>query len=122
MQIDLEKTQGNVIRSYAPGELRINDLVFHESVILTTTEIHTAWAPNDITKLCIADFEFALAQNPEVILFGTGETQYFPPPALIADVMNRGIGFEFMDTGAACRTYNVLASEQRRVVAALMLG
>jgi len=122
MQLDLEKPQGNVIRSYAPGELRVNELVLHEPVIVTATEIYTAWAPNRIEDLTITDFEIALTQNPELILFGTGRTQRFPPPVLAPAIMRRGIGFEFMDTAAACRTYTVLVSEQRQVVAALLLS
>jgi uncharacterized protein len=121
MQLDLEKPDGNIIRSYSPGELRVNDRLLSEPVILTATEIHTAWSPPPINDLSIADFEIALAQNPELILFGTGSAPHFPPPALVTAIMKLGIGFEFMDTAAACRTYNVLASENRRVVAALLL-
>ena len=63
----------------------------------------------------------ALALEPEVILLGTGESQAFPPGRRMTDIMRRGIGLEIMTTGAACRTYNVLMAEQRRVVAALIL-
>ena len=121
MQLDLEKPDGNLIRSYTPGELRINDRSFNESVIVTAAEIFSPWSPPAIEDLSPADFEVALAQNPELILFGTGPAQLFPPPSLITAIMKQGIGFESMDTAAACRTYNVLAAEQRRVAAALLI-
>ena len=122
MQLDLEKPDGNIIRSYSPGELRVNNLLLHDPVILTVNEIHTAWAPSPIRDLSLGDFEIALTKNPELILFGTGPAQHFPPPAVVTAIMKRGIGFEFMDTAAACRTFNVLASEHRQVVAALLLA
>ena len=70
-------------------------------------------------RLCIAR---ALAVDPEVLLLGTGARQIFAPPEFGARFLRKGIGFEVMDTGAACRTYNVLAGEQRRVVAVLLAG
>jgi uncharacterized protein len=64
----------------------------------------------------------AIELAPEVIVLGTGPNQQFPSPGLIAEVLRMGIGMEVMDTRAACRTYNILASEYRRVVAALLPG
>ena len=60
------------------------------------------------------------ALEPELILVGTGARQIFPAPAFAAQFLRAGIGVEIMDTGAACRTYNVLVAEQRRVVALLL--
>ena len=62
-----------------------------------------------------------LALEPEIVVLGSGTRQRFPELQLLAALLSRGIGCEVMDTGAACRTYNVLASEDRRVVAALLL-
>jgi uncharacterized protein len=59
--------------------------------------------------------------QPEVVLIGTGQRQVFPAPAFGAQFLRAGIGFEVMDTGAACRTFNVLVSEQRLVVALLIV-
>jgi len=61
------------------------------------------------------------ALQPEIVVLGSGPRQRFPEPRLLAAIMTRGIGCEVMDTGAACRTYNVLVSEGRRAVAALLL-
>lgn len=121
MQLDLDKNSGIFIRSFQPGELRVGDVTVNRPVILTPQEIVADWSPPAIEALSITDFGRALAVDPEVILFGTGSTQTFPPTGLITDIMRRGIGFEAMATAAACRTFNVLASEGRRVVAALIV-
>ncbi len=63
----------------------------------------------------------ASAQPPELVLFGSGRRLRFVPPALLRSLLERGIGVETMDTAAACRTYNILAAEGRRVTAALLL-
>jgi len=121
MQLSRDTTDGNFIRSFSPGELRINDVILHDAVILTVHEILTDWSPPDVASLSITHFEPALDRSPEVIIFGSGSRQIFPPAAVTTDIMKHGIGFEVMDTGAACRTFNVLASEYRRVVAALLV-
>ena len=121
MQLNLENSAGIVIRSYSAGELWLGENRLSGPLIVTTSAVHSDWNPGDIETLSIADFEPVLRHDPEVILFGTGPTQLFPPLALISGIMQRGVGFEVMDTGAACRTFNVLNSEGRRVVAALLL-
>lgn len=121
MQLDLEKNSGIYIRSFSPGELRVNDQVINDPVILTPDEIIVDWSPPAIDALSITDFAAALAIAPEVVLFGTGTHQVFPPTTLMTDIMRQGTGFEVMATAAACRTFNVLASEGRRVTAALLI-
>jgi uncharacterized protein len=121
MQLDLEKGSGIVIRSFSEGKLHVNDRIIDRHVILTADEIISDWSPASLDNLSITDFTLALERDPEVIIFGTGLTQRFPRTQLITDIMRQGIGFETMDTAAACRTFNVLAAEQRRVVAALLL-
>ncbi|MGI9341672.1 MAG: Mth938-like domain-containing protein [Gammaproteobacteria bacterium] len=121
MQFNLEAGSGIVIRSYSPGELRVNDRLIGGPVILTQAGEISDWAPPGIAELGLADFATALAAEPEVIVFGSGETHAFPPTALITAIMRSGIGFEAMATAAACRTFNVLAAEGRRVAAALMV-
>lgn len=121
MQLDLEKNSGVFIRSFRPGELRVGDSVIAGPVILTPEDIVNDWRPPAISELSAADFARALDFTPEVILFGTGQAQQFPPIAVIAKILRTGVGFEVMDTAAACRTFNVLAAESRRVVAALLV-
>jgi len=121
MLLNREQGNGNVIRSFSAGELHINDTIYTNHVIVSTDTIIENWLPADIMDLSIADFADAMSTTPELILFGTGTTQTFPPGAMITDILRRGIGFEVMDTNAACRTFNVLAGEYRKVVAALLV-
>ena len=121
MQLDLEKGSGLVIRSFSAGEIHINDQVVTNHIILTAEEIIGEWSPPQIEKLSIDDFGLLIERDPEVILFGTGPVQRFPSVTVTTEIMQQGIGFEVMDTAAACRTFNVLVSEHRRVVAALLV-
>jgi uncharacterized protein len=121
MQLDREQATGNVIRSYAPGSLRVNQQLIEGPVIVSAASLIADWNPAPLEELSIADFQPALDQSPELILFGTGPQQRFPSAHLIAAIMRGGVGFEVMETGAACRTFNVLSGERRRVVAALLL-
>jgi uncharacterized protein len=121
MKLSAESGSGNVIRSFRPGELRLTEQTFDVHVILSATKIIRDWKPAAFSELSIADFEPAIALDPEIILFGTGEQQRFPDNALMTEIMRQGIAFEVMDTAAACRTFNVLVSEFREVVAALLV-
>lgn len=121
MQLDLETGAGNRIQSFTGSGLRINNEVLRNDVIVSAERLIPNWAPPPLAELSIADFEPILALDPEVVLLGTGATQNFPPARVMSDVMRLGVGLEVMSTQAACRTYNVLLFEQRRVVAALML-
>jgi uncharacterized protein len=111
----------NVVRAYSPGVLRIGEREFSRSVILSA-EALVDWRPQHIAELTAADLEPALALRPEVLLLGSGARQVFPAPALLAQLYAARIGFEVMDTGAACRTYNVLVAEGRAVAAALIIA
>lgn len=91
------------------------------SCLIMADKLIDDWRPQDIADLKVEDLQSALALEPELLLLGSGARQQFPSPELLAAVLSRGVGCEVMDTGAACRTYNILASEGRRVVAALLL-
>jgi uncharacterized protein len=111
----------NVIRGYGCGELRINDKVFHNTLIVAASAILPEPALADVADLAMEHAARILKFEPELVLVGTGHRQVFPAAAFGAQFLKSGIGFEVMDTGAACRTFNVLVNEQRRVVALLML-
>jgi len=111
----------HLIRGYAADHIRIGEQVFRSTVVVTPERIITDWPPADITSMDAAHLDVLCALEPEIVLIGSGTQQRFPDHTLIARAMARGIGLEVMDTGAACRTYNVLASEDRRVLAALFL-
>ncbi len=111
----------NLIRSYAPGEIKINDEVFHQPLIVATSTIAPGPAVRDAAELSAAHTADIMALEPELVLLGTGTRQIFPAAEFGAQFLRAGIGFEVMDTGAACRTFNVLVAEQRRVVALLLV-
>lgn len=111
--------QALLIRSYESGRVGIKDDIFDCPLIVTPGQAHS-WDAVQVETLNLAQFEIALACKPEILLLGTGETRIQPPAPLIADLANNGIGFEIMDNGAACRTYNVLVCEGRAAAVALM--
>ena len=122
MKLTDEKIAGiNLIRSYAPGEVRIGEAVIRGSCLVKTDQLLLDWRPQTVAELTLADLEPLLAMKPELVVMGSGPRQEFPSPQILGAVLARGIGCEVMDTGAACRTYNILASEGRTVVAALLL-
>ena len=111
----------NVIRGYGRGELRINDQLYQQSLIVSSTTIQPEPALNGVGDLADDHATHILSLKPEVVLLGTGQRQVFPDAAFGARFLQAGVGFEVMDTGAACRTFNVLVGEQRQVVALLLL-
>jgi uncharacterized protein len=110
-----------LIRSYTAGELRVNDETYRESVILSTTAVRRLPEIRNMDDLASLDSSRILSLDPELVLLGTGPRQIFPAASFRAQFLSSGIGLEVMDTAAACRTFNVLVAEQRRVVALLMV-
>jgi uncharacterized protein len=111
----------HVIRAYGPGMLRIGPRTFERSVIVTAETLIEAWRPQRIGELAAADLEPLLALRPEILLIGSGTKQGFPDRATLQALYAARIGFEIMDTGAACRTFNVLVAEGRNVAGALIV-
>jgi uncharacterized protein len=110
-----------LVRSYAPGEVRVGETVLTRSCLISADRLIDDWRPQTLEELTEADLAAVFALDPEIVVLGTGTRQRFASPGLMAAILSRGIGCEVMDTGAACRTYNVLVSESRRAVAALLL-
>jgi uncharacterized protein len=122
MRFTQESSSGiNVIRGYGAGELRVNENAYRGAVILSASTVIAEPNIQNLEELVALSASRILALEPEVVLLGTGARQIFPAASFSAQFLRAGIGFEAMDTGAACRTYNVLAGEQRRVVAMLLL-
>jgi uncharacterized protein len=113
-------SSSNLIRSYGTGEIKINDTAFNAPVIVSSSAIEPGPAIAAVHELSAPHAAAVLAHQPDVVLLGTGARQSFPSPEFSATFLSAGVGFEVMDTGAACRTFNVLVSEQRRVVALLI--
>jgi uncharacterized protein len=110
----------NLIRAYRAGELKINDAVFRDPVIVSASAIAPGPEIGGVEALRAAHAAPVLALEPELVLLGTGARQQFPDPEFGSQFLRAGIGFEVMDTGAACRTFNVLVAERRRVAALLL--
>lgn len=109
------------IKKYKLNDVQINDKTLNSSFFLNQTELFPNWKIADITELETGLLTPLLDLKPEVILLGTGEKQVFPKPALFAFCSQQGIGLEVMDNAAACRTYNVLTTEDRNVVLAVIM-
>jgi uncharacterized protein len=126
MRLDRDSSSAaHVIRAYRQGEIQIDDAVFRETVIVSASVIESAreiQSSADLSNPAVAG-PLALrmrALEPELVLIGTGSRQVFPPAEFRAQFLKANIGVEVMNSGAACRTFNVLVGERRRVVALLM--
>lgn len=109
------------VKKYRPGFVQINQQEITQSCFLNQTQLVEQWACHAPDQLSEALFEALFQLKPEVIILGTGEHQTFPEPKWFAFCARQGIGLEVMDNAAACRTYNVITTEEREVVLALMM-
>ena len=112
----------NVLTRHEASRVWVGGQAFAHSLIVPWRGEVRAWPPAHFDELEAAHFEPLAAMGAAVVIFGSGPRLRFPPAALLRSLIQRGIGVEAMDTAAACRTYNVLASEGRAVVAALLLA
>jgi len=110
----------NMITGYGADHVLINKVRHDGNLMLSAEHIVVGWAPDGFDALTAEDFAALLALSPEVVLIGTGARLRFPAPQLLRPLIEAGIGFEVMDVAAACRTYNILATEGRAVAAALL--
>ena len=111
-----------MIRACDDGQVTIGPQSYQHSLILTPERVIPDWQPRQVTDIAEQDFDSILTLQADIILLGTGTRLCFPSARLRAYVLATGTGLEVMDTAAACRTYNILLAESRRVVAALLLG
>ena len=111
----------NTVSRQEPGRVWVGSQGFEASLLLPWTGPVLAWPVAAFEELTAAHFQQVLGLRPEIVIFGSGLRLRFPAPALLRSLIEQGIGVETMDTAAACRTYNVLVSESRSVVAALLL-
>ena len=119
MQLTREFSQANLIRAWETGRVLIGERWLGGNLIVAADRILDAWSATDPAALALDELAWAIALEPEIILVGTGEVTVLPDVELMAQLGARAIGLEIMTTPAACRTYNVLVHEDRRVVAAL---
>ncbi|MEO6408855.1 MAG: Mth938-like domain-containing protein [Burkholderiaceae bacterium] len=121
MKMQADRMEGrNAIARHGPGGVIVAGVAHSNSVIVPWDGGVRAWPPRDFEALAAAHFEMLAQLEPELVIFGSGARLRFPNPALLRVLMQQRIGIETMDTPAACRTYNVLLAEGRRVIAALL--
>ena len=122
MKFTLDEGTGTyAIRSYAAGQVVINETILTRSFVVLPERLVSDWPPQSFDELRPEHFEAVVALKPEVVVLGCGDRLRFPSRHVIGPLTQRHIGLEVMDTGAACRTYNVLMSEGRLVAAALLI-
>ncbi|MCF6254150.1 MAG: Mth938-like domain-containing protein [Thiomicrorhabdus sp.] len=109
------------VKNYAPNKVKVNQFIFTKSFFITQFSTEKDWPCEHIEQLTLERMDQLLNTKAEVIILGTGEQQIFPPPQLFAYCAAKGVGLEVMANNAACRTYNVLTSEDREVALALIL-
>jgi uncharacterized protein len=122
MQLHLDRAPGiNVIREYHADHVVINDSRWSEPVVLTagSIEVWQGCALSALSEITLAELEPLLDHGVDVLIVGTGVRQRFLAPGLVAGLARRRVGVEVMDTRAACRTFNILAGDSRRVAALL---
>jgi uncharacterized protein len=113
------RPDANVVLGYAADEVRLRGRALRASAIVTVDRV-VDWPVGSLADVTPGALDRVLELAPEVVLLATGGTQRFPEPEVYAHVHARGVGFEAMEVGAACRTYNVLLGEDRRVALALL--
>lgn len=122
MKLHLNTTQGqNAITGHGDGYVTVNNQQIDHALIVLPDKLVNPWNIGDFASLTVADFAALIELRPELVVFGSGNVFRFPDIAIMAAFSKAGIGFEVMDTPAACRTYNVLVSEGRYAAAALLM-
>ena len=122
MQLTLENPDFRyLLRGISADGVLVNDKTLNSSFILTPNELVENWRPASSLELVADDMQALLDLNPVLVILGTGSRQQFPSAAVMAACLTRGIGIEVMDNAAAARTFNVLATEGRKVVAGFIV-
>jgi uncharacterized protein len=122
VKFHLQTPASNVITGCGDGWVRVGAHEYRENVVLLPDDVITGWAPQGFEALSEQDFAGLLASRPEIVLLGSGRTQRFLHPRVLAPLTTAHIGVEVMDTRAACRTFNILVAEGRHVAAALSVA
>lgn len=114
-------TAHKTFTSHGDGYVMVNGERFQHPIVVTPDQVLTDWGATDFAGLTESHFAYLLALRPEVLILGTGSQLRFPHPRLYRQLTDAHIGVECMDTPAACRTYNILMAEGRKVAAAILL-
>lgn len=115
-------SDGHLIQGYEHDRILIDGQSYTRGLAISPERIVTGWGPAAAVDLTGEHFATLVELDPQVILVGTGGRQVFPDPHIYLSALRLGVGVEVMDTGAACRTYNILVAEGRKVAAGLIIG
>lgn len=126
MKLHLTTADNNyLITAYGQGDdgrfVEVNKQKYTQNLIVMANQLILDWQAADFASLNVAHFEQLIELKPEVVLLGTGNTHQFLHPKIYQNLTEQGIPLECMTTAAACRTYNILMSEGRNVVAVLLI-
>ena len=123
MKLHLSNISGsNAFTGYGEGYVMVNRQRYERNLVVLPDRIVTDWQAAGFDQLSAEDFARLAELQPEIVLLGTGSRLRFPRPELTRALYEARIGLEVMDIQAACRTYNILAAEERKVVAALLFS
>lgn len=121
VKLHLANTAGlNIFTAYGDDYVAVNHEKFQENLIVLPELLMPAWSASSVETLTEADMQVLMGLGTEIVLLGTGKRLRFPAGPLMRPFAPAGIGLEIMDLQAACRTYNILAAEGRKVAAALL--
>ena len=112
----------NVFTGYGRGYVKVNDRRIEKSVVVLPERIIADWPATSFEALAPEHLAALAGLGLEIVLLGTGPQLRFPSAEITRPLVRSGVGVEVMDVEAACRTYNILVAEERKVAAALLLG
>ena len=123
MKLQPDKSSAPLVRAYSATWLQVDDQRYEGSVLVSSVAGFRTrhWAPRSMDELDADQLQALASSGAELVILGTGARLRFPPAPWLAPFARMRVGLESMDTAAACRTYNILASEGRKVLAALLL-
>ena len=122
MKLHLTTAENNyLITGYGKAYVEVNKLKYTQAIIVMSDNLVLDWPATDVANLSAVHFAQLITLKPEVVLLGTGETHQFLHPTIMQNLTANHIQLECMTTAAACRTYNILMSEGRKVAAALLI-
>jgi uncharacterized protein len=122
VKFHLQTPNASLVTGLGDGWIKVGAAEYHGNVVLSADGVESGFAPRGLDALEPSDFARLLERHqPEVVLLGTGASQRFLAPRMTKALADAQVGVEVMDTRAACRTFNILLGEGRRVVAALII-
>lgn len=121
MQINKEPRDKHAIQSYSLEQIIINGETYEDNLLITHERIITGWSNKQISNLYIEDIQPLLNMTPEILIIGHEDKHLLPNFEFMQSLSKNNIGFEFMSIGAACRTFNVLLSEERQAALGILL-